>query len=65
MGAGKAWQDTEGPTFIKCWIWAQRTVLHLLRFQVQITEIKLMFTCLVWLFLQSINFTTLFEVGEN
>lgn len=56
MGAGEAWWDMQWPTLIKCQFYTQRTALYLLRHQVQITEIKRMFTCLVWLSLQSINF---------
>ena len=55
MESGKKWQDTERPTFIKCHFCAKRIAWYLLRLQVKITEIKLMFSHLGWLFLQSIN----------
>ena len=55
MEGGKKWQHMERPTFIECHFCAKRTAWYLLRLQVKITEIKLMFACLGWPYLQSIN----------
>jgi hypothetical protein len=40
----------QGCSFIKCWSCAKWTVLYPLSLQAPITDIKLMLTCLVWLF---------------